>query len=171
MAGTSRIGLVALLLFATGCVYASQSVRPEPRLWAGGRPATGYYCYDCHGYRFFDPYYDWCPYYGFAYHWDQSPELIRTYRDRYVGLKTRDRQLGRWRYPRGYRVSQHYREPRDYERWLQLRSVRTPDSGLKPSDPEQSAPDRGKTQRSPRDTGDQQHRRHARDRRSRGNGT
>jgi hypothetical protein len=171
MAGTSRIGFLALLLFATGCVYASRSVRPEPRLWAGGRPAAGYYCYDCHGYRFFDPYYDWCPYFGFAYHWAQSPELIRTYRERYVALKARDRRLGRWRYPSGYRVSRRYREPRDYEGWLELRSMRDPDAGLKPSGPEQSAPDRGKTQRDPRDKGDTQRHGHSRDHRLRRNGT
>jgi hypothetical protein len=171
MSGTSRVGFIAILLLASGCVYASQAVRPEPRLWAGGRPATGYYCYDCHGYRFFDPYYDWCPYYGFAYRWDRSPELIRTYRERYVALKARDRRLGHWRYPNGYRISRRYREPRDYAGWLERRSIRDPDARLKTPGTEQSAPDRGKTQRDPRDPGATHRRGESRDHRPRRNGT
>ncbi len=147
MAGAHRIGWLATLLLASGCVYASQSVRPEPRLWAGGRPVAGYYCYDCHGYRYFDPYYDWCPNYGFVIHWDRSPELTRVYRERYVALKRRDRRLGRWRYATDYRVTRRYREPRDYQVWLDSRSP----GRLPPPDPEQKLLDRGKTERERRE--------------------
>jgi len=140
-----RIGWLAVLALVSGCTYASTALRPEPRFYAAGRPDPSYYCYDCHGYRYFDPYYDWCPNYGFAFSWQRHPQLTRIYRERYVALKVRDRQLGRWRYPDGYRASRRFREPRDYDTWLNARDARAKASN--PSDLEQGASTRGRKTR------------------------
>jgi|SRR5439155_1797225 len=140
-----RIAVLAAVVLLSGCAYAVRSSGPTAAYWSANRPDPGYYCYDCHGYRYFDPYYDWCPNYGFVYRWERSPELVRIYRERYVALKSRDRSLGRLRYPEGYRASRRYREPVDYDAWLRLRS----DSGarFRTSHPEQGAPDRGRRKR------------------------
>jgi len=115
--------VVAASALLSGCVYAYQSVAVAPRFATEQRPDPSYFCYDCHGYRFFDPYYDWCPPYGFAYRWDR-PRMVKTYRERYVALKRQDRRLGRFEYPDGYRSSRRYREPRDYSSWREGREDR-----------------------------------------------
>ncbi len=147
------IGLIIGLAVLSGCVEAYRSVRPEPRLYAAARPAPGYYCYDCHGYQYLDPYYDWCPPNGYRIRWAQSPQLMRAYRERYVALKERDRKLGQYRYADRYRSTHRYREARDYEDGSSP-GKRKPGTGIKDSRREQDAPGRGKSKRAPRDSDD-----------------
>ena len=105
------------------------AVLPGCMIWVGtrylrgasyasaGRPSESYYCYDCHGYRYLDPYYDWCSGYGFRYAWDRHPETVRAYRERYVRIKEQNPSFGRYRYPAEYRAQRRYREPQDYDSW------------------------------------------------------
>jgi len=145
------VGLLAALALFAGCAYAVRSTRPTAFYASANRPEPGYYCYDCHGYRCFDPYYDWCPYHGFVYRWERSPALVRIYRERYVALKSTDRRLGRLRYAEGYRATRRYREPVSYDVWLRERSEREPGARIRRSGPEQGAPVRGRRKRDPRD--------------------
>jgi hypothetical protein len=87
------------------------------RYSAESRPDGSYYCYDCHGYRFFDPYYDYCSNYGFRYRWDDHPRAMLIYRDRYVRIRRAHPEYGRYRYRAGYRDADRYREPVGYEDW------------------------------------------------------
>jgi hypothetical protein len=108
---------VALALLA-GCGVWVQSRYPATASYdVAGRPVPGYYCYDCHGYRYFDPYYDWCVNYGFRFAWDRHPDAVRIYRERYVRIKEQNPTYGRYRYSAGYRGERRYREPRDYDVW------------------------------------------------------
>jgi hypothetical protein len=106
-------GIIAL----TGCVYGYRSVAVKSSYSAERRPDPSYYCYDCHGYRYFDPYYDWCNGYGFRYRWDRHPNAVSVYRKRYLGIRRANRDFGRYTYPEDYRVRPSYRAPRDYESW------------------------------------------------------
>lgn len=110
------IGAALALLSLTGCVYALRDAG-RGRHVSVNRPHASYYCYDCHGYRYFDPYYDWCPGYGFRYAWDRNPRVIAQYRARYLALRREHRDYGRYSYPRDYRRLRSYREPLDYEVW------------------------------------------------------
>ena len=105
------------MIALTGCLYGYQSVGVSSRYSSERRPDPTYYCYDCHGYRYFDPYYDWCSGYGFRYRWDRHPRAISVYRKRYLGIRRANRDFGRYTYPEDYRVRTRYREPRDYESW------------------------------------------------------
>jgi len=153
MPGGGRVQVLAALVLVAGCAYAVRSSSPTAAYWSANRPVAGYYCYDCHGYRYFDPYYDWCPNYGFVYHWERSPQAVQIYRERYVALKSTDRRLGRLRYPEGYRATRRYREPASYDVWLRERSEREPGARIRKSGPEQGAPARGRRERDPRDDG------------------
>jgi hypothetical protein len=68
-----------------------------------GRPHPRYFCADCHGVRYFDPYYDLCMRYGYRFDWRRSPEVVATYRRDYVRIRRSDPTIGRYRYPRGAR--------------------------------------------------------------------
>jgi hypothetical protein len=140
------IALVVLAALLSGCVYAYHSTAVAPRFATEQRPDPSYFCYDCHGYRFFDPYYDWCPPYGFAYRWDR-PRMQRIYRERYVALKRQDRRLGRFEYPEGYRSTRRYREPRDYMSWREGREDRDDRPALR----EQRGKERGTKSKRSRD--------------------
>jgi hypothetical protein len=108
----------ALLLLLPGCAGWGRMRHPvAARSAAAGRPTASYYCYDCHGYRYLDPYYDWCPGHGFRYAWDRHPETVRVYRERYVRIKEENPSFGRFRYRAEYRDERRYREPTDYESW------------------------------------------------------
>jgi hypothetical protein len=118
MAGLRTVALLAVLALVPGCaVWMGTRVPAELRSASLGRPTPSYYCYDCHGYRYLDPYYDWCPGHGFRYAWDRHPETVRVYRDRYVRIKEQNPTFGRYRYRADYREQRRYREPRDYELW------------------------------------------------------
>ena len=144
------IGLIMVLAALSGCVYAYQSFQPAPRYWSGARPDPAYYCYDCHGYRYLDPYYDWCPPNGYRISWDRSPQLMRIYRERYVSLKQKDRRLGRYQYPERYRATRRYREATEYEG----NGASKPERRFEDSRREKKNPGRGKSKRAPRDEDD-----------------
>lgn len=92
-------------------------VAVQARYSTDSRPDASYFCYDCHGFRYFDPYYDYCMRYGFQYRWSRYPQTITIYRDRYVRIKESHPDYGRYRYRDGYRAAPRYREPQDYEAW------------------------------------------------------
>jgi hypothetical protein len=147
------IGLLAAAALLSGCWYAYGSLAAGPRYGIANRPHPSYYCYDCHGYRFFDPYYDWCPNYGFVYRWERSPRVVALYRERYLALKRKDPTLGRFQYPNGYRVSRRYREPRDYETWLRTRESKQDRGGfVAPPSRETRRPRQGSKPRKHRDS-------------------
>lgn len=120
-------GMVAGLGALSGCVYGYQTVAHESRYSRSSRPDASYYCYDCHGYRYFDPYYDWCADYGFRYRWTDHPRVISLYRQRYVRIKETHPEYGRYRYRSEYRRESRYRDARDYDAWR--REQRPPDVG------------------------------------------
>ncbi len=130
MRWTAAAGLLAALFGLSSCVYGYRTVFGA-RYSTGSRPDASYYCYDCHGYRFFDPYYDWCAHYGFRYRWTDHPGVVTLYRARYVRIRETHPEYGRYRYRPGYRASTRYREERDYEAWRRggadSRSIERPD--------------------------------------------
>lgn len=122
MRWTSWAGLATGLLGLSGCVYGYRTMFVESRYSSASRPDATYFCYDCHGYRFFDPYYDWCVAYGFRYRWPAHPQVMSLYRERYVRIREQHPEYGRYRYRPGYKSSTRYRESRDYEAWRSGRS-------------------------------------------------
>ncbi|OGF13711.1 MAG: hypothetical protein A2W00_03545 [Candidatus Eisenbacteria bacterium RBG_16_71_46] len=117
MSWTRWSGMGAGLLAVSGCAYGYGMTRAEVAYSASSRPDASYYCYDCHGYRYFDPYYDWCAGLGFRYGWSSHPRVIAIYRQRYVGIREKHPEYGRYRYPRNYRRWDTYRKPQDYDGW------------------------------------------------------
>ena len=118
MRWTQAAGAAVLLAALPGCAAWVASVGPVTASYSSaGRPVASYYCYDCHGYRYLDPYYDWCSGYGFRYAWNEHPDAVRVYRDRYVRIKAQNPSYGRYRYPTEYRAQRRYRQPRDYDAW------------------------------------------------------
>src|SRR5262249_11662909 len=113
--------LIGSSLGLGGCLYGDQAIVVSDRYRPLTRPESSYFCYDCHGYRLFDPYYDCCAYYGFRYAWDAHPGATILYRQRYVRIKENHPEYGRYRYRSGYRSSPRYSEGRDYENWRQQR--------------------------------------------------
>jgi hypothetical protein len=114
---TRWVGLSAGVLGLAGCGYGYgyQFIGVQARYSTDSRPQASYFCYDCHGYRYFDPYYDFCSGRGYRYQWDRHPEAVAIYRERYVRIKESHPEYGRYRYREGYRAAARYREPRDYE--------------------------------------------------------
>ena len=111
-------GAAAVLAVLPGCAIWVGTQSPRAESYASsGRPTASYYCYDCHGYRYLDPYYDWCAGYGFRYAWNDHPEAVRVYRERYLRIKQQNPSFGHYRYPAEYREKRRYREPRDYDSW------------------------------------------------------
>jgi hypothetical protein len=117
MRWTGWVGLLVALLALAGCGYGFQMVGVQARYSTASRPHASYFCYDCHGYRYFDPYYDYCVDYGFRYPWSQYPQVVSIYRDRYVRIREGHPEYGRYRYREDYRATPRYREPRDYDVW------------------------------------------------------
>lgn len=116
------MGLAAGLLGLSGCYYGYQAAYFGSPYSTASRPHASYFCYDCHGYRYFDPYYDWCASYGFRYAWTAHPQVVHLYRERYVRIRVQHPEYGRYRYQPGYRSSTRYREERDYDDWRSRRS-------------------------------------------------
>jgi len=114
---TRWIAALAAAFALAGCTAGVQMATVDARPASSGRPHPSYYCYDCHGYRYFDPYYDWCAGYGFRYGWRRHPEVLDLYRVRYLGIRESHPEYGRYRYRAGYRQDRRYREPRSYEAW------------------------------------------------------
>lgn len=117
MRWTRWTGLSAGVLGLAGCSYGFEMVSLQPRYSTASRPHPSYFCYDCHGYRYFDPYYDYCVDRGFRYRWGQNPAVLALYRDRYVRIREGHPEYGRYRYREDYRAESRYREPKDYDVW------------------------------------------------------
>lgn len=117
MRWTGWIAIVTGLLALAGCGYGYRMIGVQARYSTASRPDPSYFCYDCHGYRYFDPYYDYCSSRGFRYRWSDHPRSMVVYRDRYVRIKEAHPDYGRYRYKPGYRSAERYREPEDYESW------------------------------------------------------
>jgi hypothetical protein len=109
--------VVALALLPGCAAWVGYRYPVAARYDVSRRPAKSYYCYDCHGYRYFDPYYDWCVGYGFRYAWNRHPEAVKVYRQRYVRIKERNPTFGRYHYRTDYREARRYKQPRDYDLW------------------------------------------------------
>jgi hypothetical protein len=114
---TRRVAAAAVLLALAGCSVGIRYAAVGAHDAAGARPHPSYYCYDCHGYRYFDPYYDWCAGYGFRYRWNRHPEVTGLYRARYLEIRETHPEYGRYRYRAGYRENRRYRQPPSYEGW------------------------------------------------------
>jgi hypothetical protein len=116
---------VAAVLFPGGCVayaHATLSIVVDTEGYRGhhgyyARPHPQYYCYDCHGYSYFDPYYDYCVYYGFRFRWDSYPSMRRYYREHYPVIVKRTPHYGEYEYKPDYRRDSRYGKPPDYETW------------------------------------------------------
>lgn len=80
------------------------------------RPHSSYYCYDCHGYSYFDPYYDYCMHFGFRIDWGHHTPLWRYY-NRHHDTIVRKIGYPRYRYKYDYREGPRYRSPLSYEKW------------------------------------------------------
>lgn len=124
MRWTRGVASAGVVLALAGCGYGYRTTAVQARYSTDSRPDASYFCYDCHGYRYFDPYYDYCSNYGFKYRWADHPRSMVVYRDRYVRIKENHPDYGRYRYREGYRATTRYREPVDYEGWR---------SGVKPA--------------------------------------
>lgn len=117
MRWTTGIGITAGLLALAGCGYGYRMIAVQARYSPSSRPDPSYFCYDCHGYRYFDPYYDFCVRQGFRYRWTEHPQAMTVYRNRYVQIREAHPDYGRYRYQAGYRSRDRYRSPRDYDSW------------------------------------------------------
>jgi hypothetical protein len=117
MRWTGWIAIAGGLLALVGCGYGYRTMIVQPRYSTSSRPDASYFCYDCHGYRYFDPYYDYCNGNGFRYRWADHPRAMIVYRDRYVRIKDAHPDYGRYQYRSGYKSAERYRDPRDYESW------------------------------------------------------
>ena len=114
MRWTAGVGLLGSAITLGGCVYGYGSM-VQANYSSSSRPHPSYYCYDCHGYRYFDPYYDYCVSNGFRYRWNEQPRVVSMYRERYVRIREYHPDYGRYRYSPDYRSSTRYREGRRYE--------------------------------------------------------
>ena len=163
MRWTRWAGVSAGLLALSGCGYGYRMVAVQARYSTDSRPDASYFCYDCHGFRYFDPYYDYCVRYGFQYRWARHPQVVTIYRDRYVGIKESHPDYGRYRYRDGYRAEPRYHEPKDYEAWRSAerekpRSSMTPGRKQKDREKDRDEPSRrkdrkGDERKGPRDSG------------------
>ena len=117
MRWTGWIAIAGGLLALVGCGYGYRTMIVQARYSTSSRPDASYFCYDCHGYRYFDPYYDYCDGQGFRYRWADHPRAMIVYRDRYVRIKEAHPDYGHYRYRSGYKSAERYRGPRDYESW------------------------------------------------------
>ncbi len=115
------IACAAALPLLWGCVAV---VHPHfPFVFSVGhrhrpyRPHASYYCYDCHGYTYFDPYYDYCAHFGFRISWGPRTSLYRYYTRHHDTIRWKMRTYPKYKYKSDYRDRTHYRNPVDYEKW------------------------------------------------------
>ncbi len=80
------------------------------------RPHSNYFCYDCHGYTYFDPYYDYCSNFGFRIDWGHHTPLWRYYTRHHDTIVWR---MGhpQYRYKYDYREGPRYKSPMNFEQW------------------------------------------------------
>ena len=156
MRWTTWIGFAVGLMGLSGCYYGYQAMYFGDAFSSSSRPHPSYFCYDCHGYRFFDPYYDWCANYGFQFRWAAHPQVVHLYRERYVRIREQHPEYGRYRYQPRYRSSTRFREERDYDTWRSGRS------GAEERPPDMERKSRGSTPE------EKEHRKGTRERKDRG---
>jgi len=80
------------------------------------RPHSSYYCYDCHGYTYFDPYYDYCVNFGFRVDWGHHTPLWRYY-NRHHDTIVMKMGYPAYRYKYDYREGPRYKRSVNYEQW------------------------------------------------------
>src|SRR5262245_14366634 len=114
MRWTGWVALLGSAVVLGGCAYGYGSMA-QASYSRSSRPHPSYYCYDCHGYRYFDPYYDYCVANGFRYRWGEHPRVITLYRERYVRIRENHPVYARYRYSPDYRSTSRYREHKSYE--------------------------------------------------------
>ncbi len=136
---TRWIAAGAALLGLAGCAAGIRMAAVDAGHPTAGRPHPSYYCYDCHGYRYFDPYYDWCAGHGFRYRWGSHPEVTELYRARYPRIRESHPDYGRYRYRAGYREDRRYQAPTSFEAWKARDEGR---NGERPNLREKNAPGR-----------------------------
>ena len=134
---TRRVAALAALFALAGCTAGIRYAAMDAGSASLGRPHPSYYCYDCHGYRYFDPYYDWCAGYGFRYSWSGHPQVTDLYRARYLRIRESHPEYGRYRYRAGYRETRRYQEPPSYDVWKDREEER---DGRRLKVPEQNPP-------------------------------
>lgn len=159
MGWTRWAGLAGALLGLAGCGYGFHMVGVQARYSTSSRPHASYFCYDCHGYRYFDPYYDFCSGRGYRYRWSRHPQAVSIYRDRYVRIKESHPDYGRYRYREDYRSTSRYRDAGEYEPgrpWVKEKPARTERSRAKEREKDGARPGRKEqrdTRKGPRDHG------------------
>ena len=114
MRWTAWVALLGSAMVLGGCFYGYGSM-VSASYSRSSRPHPSYYCYDCHGYRYFDPYYDYCVANGFRYRWSEHPQAVTLYRERYVRIRENHPDYGGYRYSPDYRSTSRYREDKRYE--------------------------------------------------------
>jgi hypothetical protein len=80
------------------------------------RPHSSYFCYDCHGYTYFDPYYDYCVNFGFRIDWRHHTPLWRYYSRHHDRIVIK-RGFPQYRYKYDYREGPRYKGPVNFEQW------------------------------------------------------
>ncbi|MGH7726836.1 MAG: hypothetical protein ACREOU_15525 [Candidatus Eiseniibacteriota bacterium] len=95
----------SLAALAAGCAggYTAGSVQYASAPPPPGRPHPDYFCADCHGVLYFDPYYDVCLQNGYYFNWRRRPDVVASYRQSYVRIRETHPDAGRYRYPKRYR--------------------------------------------------------------------
>ena len=111
--------LGVVLSTSLGCMAIIHHRHYTPRYNAHARPFPKYYCYDCHGYDYFEPYYDFCVHYGFVFRWDQCRSCRSYYERHYVKIRKAHPRKRVYKYKRDYTRDRRYREPADYDVWKQ----------------------------------------------------
>ncbi|MFH0778245.1 MAG: hypothetical protein V2A71_06390 [Candidatus Eisenbacteria bacterium] len=112
--------LLGTVPFVWGCVAHFRADFPfviRGSYYHHARPHPHYYCYDCHGYRYFDPYYDFCANYGFRMRWDRYPSLWTYYERHHVTIERERSYFSRYKYKPGYKSLPLYKRPTDYRKW------------------------------------------------------
>lgn len=123
--GTPILLVLAIALLVGGCVAYVHTTLPVVIGGGGyyghpsyyGRPSSQYFCYECHGYEYFDPYYDYCAYYGFRFYWNTHPSVMRYYREHYDVIHRDTPHFGEYKYKPDYTRDYQYHKPPDYQSW------------------------------------------------------
>ena len=132
--------LGVVLSTSLGCMAIIHQRYHAPRYSPHARPFPRYYCYDCHAYEYFEPYYDFCVRYGFAFRWDDCRSCRSYYEKHYVKIRKRYPRKHVYKYKSDYRKDRRYRVPTDYDVWKKKnikkkeRTVKQKERGTEPSE-------------------------------------
>lgn len=146
----------AALPVVVGCVAYVHGGFPivigSPHHQYYARPHASYYCYDCHGYTYFDPYYDYCLNFGFRVDWGRHTPLWRYY-SRHHDTIVMKMGYPAYRYKYNYREGPRYKSSVNYEKWKKTDgrtyySTKEKASREKSSDVKKSTSGKGSTSKS-----------------------